>query len=31
MLSKKEIFESRGYNVPFYVLDADGKKVEVKL
>lgn len=30
MLSRKEIFESRGYNVPFYVLDADGKRVEIE-
>lgn len=31
MLSQKDIFKSRGYNVPTFIIDADGKRIEVKL
>ncbi|XP_065210139.1 coiled-coil domain-containing protein 93 [Planococcus citri] len=30
MLSVDEIFKSRGYNVPTFVLDADGKQVKIE-
>lgn len=29
MLSQSDIFKSKGYNVPTFVFDADGKKIEV--
>ncbi|KAK7584147.1 hypothetical protein V9T40_005110 [Parthenolecanium corni] len=30
MISQKEIFLSRGYDVPNFVFDADGKKIEIE-
>ncbi|XKL60150.1 hypothetical protein PGB90_001166 [Kerria lacca] len=30
MLSQKDIFKSRGYNVPTFIIDADGKRIEIE-